>query len=222
MEVREGKVEYIEKLIINDFVMRGHETSGGHQPESFSAELMGAKKGFSLSAEQFKGMQDIPAHIRPGTAEMVRYQIRNAMLKMREVVAREGKPSSQSTKLLMDKLEIETVMMQKMRGEVVGTIAQELERAKKSVVQGEPMIMLADAFPAGKMHELVQRHFVDRYEEEVEKGRGSMKQPFHTPSVGGPNRVPDHLGQVYMADELLGAAKDLLSRLADEAGKAER
>lgn len=169
-------------------------------------------KGFEESQKREKEARakrlEIPKEVKPGSAEMSWYTMRNTILVNEEVANKarqEGKPDTRREAFIKAQK-----MQQTMFGNANMQFSQDLIKegldAGQSVTAEQARERAAN-LTANEMHDLVQKYVVDHYESLQDEGKEDAY--LHE----------GHFGGNYPIKDILKAARDLHSRLIDEASR---
>jgi hypothetical protein len=169
-------------------------------------------KGFEESKKREKEARaerlEIPKDIKPGSAEMAWYTMRNTIIVNEEAANRarkEGNPDERREALIKAQK-----MQQTMFDNASMRFSQDLIKGGLDTgqsVTAEQARARAANLTANEMYDLVQKHVIDHYESLEDEGKDEAYLQ------------EGHFGGNYPIKDLLKAARDLQSRLIDEASR---
>jgi hypothetical protein len=154
---------------------------------------------------------EIPKDVKPGSAEMVRYTIRNIIIVNEEAANKarqDGKHDARREALIRGQK-----MQQTMLNNAYMRFSQDLIKRGLDTGQGvtaEQARERAANLTADEMHDLVQKYVIDHYERLEDKGEEEAYLQ------------EGHSGRHYPIKDLLKAARDLQSRLIAEASRGDK
>lgn len=179
-----------------------------------SPEEMGIK---SKKEERAK-LLEIPKDVKPGSAKMTWYKLRNAIF-LNEETAEANRQlesgnldvSRLSTMGRADSKASKFIMQQHMLERANEIFSHELLKEKSGTKQGttpEQVKARIENLTAAEMEELIEKYYVAQYEELLDKG----EEVTHFEIPHGDGRIAD-----YPIQDMLRIAHDLKSRLIEEA-----
>lgn len=152
---------------------------------------------------------EIPEDVKPGSAEMTWYTMRNTILVNKEVVNKERKEGKKFDKRREDLIKAQE-MQQTLFSKVKDRFSLDLIRGGLNTgesITAEEALERESSLTANEMYDLVQKYVIDHYESLEDEGK---EEAFW------------YDGYLYPIKELLRVARDLQSRLLDEATRGEK
>lgn len=151
---------------------------------------------------------EIPSDVMPGTSETIGYNLRNAIFINEESLAKD--PDNKIIKERLSGLKIEKAMLcadgisLKRRERIIAEADKKGEKLTEHQLRGREK-----KFSAIDMHDLIQEHFVDRFEKSREKGNTH-------------DYMEGRNDDLFDIAKLIKAAERLQSRLINEEGRGDK